>query len=236
ETEWEWPYVAYKNVDTEIQSGFLSYIRIGYFLDRMRYHKLYKTQGFKSFKDYCLKALRKSANYCTKIICAAQVCLNLAAAGFEQLPNCVAQALPLVKFNTVDEYGNSTLAEKWQKVLDETPPNQPITSTQITEILDETPPETKPQQVKLKAETYAKLEKIAKAKGITVREVIDELADLLLNEIEAEPTPVTPEKQAEWEADLEALIIEQVDWVVSESNESCINDQQPRPGSMPDSS
>ncbi|MDF0551714.1 hypothetical protein, partial [Kamptonema sp. UHCC 0994] len=42
ETEWEWPYVAYKNVDTEIQSGFLSYIRIGYFLDRMRYHKLYK--------------------------------------------------------------------------------------------------------------------------------------------------------------------------------------------------
>ncbi|MDF0551698.1 hypothetical protein [Kamptonema sp. UHCC 0994] len=147
ETEWEWPYVAYENVDTEIQSGFLSYIRIGYFLDRMRYHKLYKTQGFKSFKDYCLKALRKSANYCTKIISAAQVCLNLAAAGFEQLPNCVAQALPLVKFNTVNEYGNSTLAEKWQKVLDETPPNQPITSTQITEILDETPPETKPQQV-----------------------------------------------------------------------------------------
>ncbi|MDF0552825.1 hypothetical protein [Kamptonema sp. UHCC 0994] len=140
ETEWEWPYVAYENVDTEIQSGFLSYISIGYFLDRMRYHKLYKTQGFKSFKDYCLKALRKSANYCTKIISAAQVCIELAAAGFEQIPNCVAQALPLVKFNTV-------------------------------------------------------------------REVIDELADLLLDEIEAEPTPITPEKQAEWEADLKALIV-----------------------------
>ncbi|WP_019487436.1 hypothetical protein [Kamptonema formosum] len=240
----DWSELDYLDVDVdrEIQVGFFSYVKVGYFLDKMRYYKLYQKQGFNSFKEYCLKVLRKSAHYCIKIISAAEVCLRLAALGFEQLPNCVAQALPLVKFNPV--FGlDSPLYDKWQDVLDNTPPGQPITAKHIAEILDETPPETKPQQVKVKADTYAKLEKIAEAKDLTVQEVIDELADYVLGEIEAEPTPVPPEKQAAWKADSEALVKEheqaEINWEISDSNGTSYHTSYipiPRPGFMPDSS
>lgn len=230
----QWPHVDCQKVQSEINDGFFSYVRLAYFLDKMRYYKLYKQQGFKTFKDYCLKVFRKSAHYCNKIISAAQVCIKLAAAGFEKLPSCVAQALPLVKFNTYDGGGNSPLAEKWQKVLDETPENKPITSTTIAQIVDETPEKTKPLPIKVKPETYAKLEKIAQAKGVTIQEVIDDLADLLLDEIEAEPTPVDPEAEAAWEADVENLVAE-YEANCTTNYPNCTTNYHVRPGLVPES-
>ncbi|WP_449420097.1 hypothetical protein [Phormidium nigroviride] len=66
------------------------------------------------------------------------------------------------------------------------------------------------------------------------------LRKAILGEIEEEPTPVTPEAEAAWKADAEALIKEQVqvDWEISDSNGTSYHTNyiNLRPGSGPDSS
>src|SRR4028118_764265 len=106
-------------------------------LDAVRRYRLYKRQ-YRDFAEYCKLALGRSPFYCKRIIDAAQICLRLIKAKFKILPTSVAQALPLLKFAKVDEYGDSELADKWQTVL-ENFPSQNITAVKIAETLDENP-------------------------------------------------------------------------------------------------
>src|SRR4028118_2104960 len=101
-----------------IKRSFLDYVRQGVMLDAVRRYRLYKRQ-YKDFAEYCKLALGRSPFYCKRIIQAAQICLELIKSKFKILPTSVAQALPLVKFAKVDEYGDCQLSDKWQTVIDE---------------------------------------------------------------------------------------------------------------------
>jgi hypothetical protein len=138
----------------------------------VRRYRLYKRQ-YRDFAEYCKLALGRSPFYCKRIIQAAEICLRLIKAKFKILPTSVAQALPLVKFAKVDEYGDSQLQDKWQTVLGNFPP-QNITAAKIAEVLDENP-EDRAKQVRITGKAYQLLQKKAAAAGMAISKYLEML-------------------------------------------------------------
>jgi hypothetical protein len=155
-----------------IKRSFLDYVRQGIMLDAVRRYRLYKRQ-YRDFPEYCKLALGRSPYYCKRIIEAAQVCLRLIEANFKILPTSVAQALPLLKFAKVDEYGDSQLQDKWQTVLGNFPP-QNITAAKIAEVLDENP-EDRAKQVRITGKAYQLLQKKAADAGMAISKYLEML-------------------------------------------------------------
>lgn len=155
-----------------IKRSFLDYVRQGIMLDAVHRYRLYKRQ-YRDFADYCKLALGRSPLYCKKIIQAAQICLNLIKSKFKILPTSVSQALPLLKFAKVDEYGESLLQDRWQTVLDGFPPED-ITAAKIQEVLDENP-DGRAKQVRVSGKAYELLVKKAAEAGMTTREYLEML-------------------------------------------------------------
>ena len=98
--------------------------------------------------------------------------MRLIKAKFKILPTSVAQALPLLKFAKVDEYGDSELADKWQTVV-ENFPSQNITAVKIAETLDENPDRAK--QVRIAGKVYELLQKKAAAAGMAISKYLEML-------------------------------------------------------------
>jgi hypothetical protein len=176
-----------------IKRSFLDYVRQGIMLDAVRRYRLYKRQ-YRDFAEYCKLALGRSPFYCKRIIQAAEICLRLIKAKFKILPTSVAQALPLVKFGKLDEYGCSPLEDKWQTVLGNFPPEN-ITALKIAETVDENPPELQQVRVPIKKDTYALLAKKAAAAGLSFSELLDRIADEYNPQDTEDPTTHTPEQQ-----------------------------------------
>jgi hypothetical protein len=181
-----------------IKRSFLDYVRQGIMLNAVCQYRLYKRQ-YKNFAEYCKQALGRSTYYCKRIIEAAQICLRLIKAKFRILPTSVAQALPLLKFAKVDEYGDSGLADKWQTVLENFPP-QNITAVKIAETLDEDP-EGRAKQVRIGGKAYQVLQKKAAAAGMAVSKYLEMLIGGTEPDHEPPPgdiegTELTPEKEA----------------------------------------
>src|SRR4028119_345960 len=176
-----------------IKRSFLDYVRQGVMLDAVRRYRLYK-RSYRDFAEYCKLALGRSPFYCKRIIQAAQICLRLIKSKFKILPTSVAQALPLLKFAKVDEYGDSPLEDKWQTVLGNFSPEN-ITAAKIAETVDENP-ESRLQQVRIKKDTYALLAKKAATAGLSFSEFLDRIADEYNPQDTQEPTVHTPEQQA----------------------------------------
>jgi hypothetical protein len=179
-----------------IKRSFLDYVRQGIMLDAVRRYRLYKRQ-YRDFAEYCKLGLGRSPFYCKRIIEAAEICLRLIRAQFRVLPTSVAQALPLVKFAKVDEYGESPLEDKWQTVIDEHRPES-ITAIKIQETLDENP-EGRAKQVRIGGKAYQLLQKKAAEAGLLVSEYLERLI------VNCEPpddeppddgTELTPEQEA----------------------------------------
>ncbi|MFM9264818.1 hypothetical protein [Tychonema sp. BBK16] len=158
----------------EIKRGFLDYVRQGIMLDAIRRLRLYKDH-FKTFKNYCEQALGRQYFYCTQIIKAAGICLRLIKAGFEILPSCVAQVVPLFKHAVTDQYGDCPLQEKWQEVVDVVP-KEKITAVTISETVDNNP-ELRLKQIKIKTDTYALLSKKAATAGMSISEFLARLVN-----------------------------------------------------------
>jgi hypothetical protein len=182
-----------------IKRSFLDYVRQGIMLDAVRKYRLYKRQ-YRDFAEYCKLALGRSPYYCKRIIEAAQICLRLIQAKFKILPTSVAQALPLVKFAKVDEYGGSQLQEKWQTVLENFPP-QNITAAKIAEALDENP-EDRAKQVRIGGKAYQLLQKKAADAGMAISKYLEMLIgggeppDDEPPDNDKYETELTPEKEA----------------------------------------
>jgi hypothetical protein len=176
----------------EIKRGFLDYVRQGIMLHTIRRFRLYKDK-FKDFKTYCEQGLGRQHFYCKQIIKAADICLRLIKSGFKILPNCVAQAISLVKYVAVDQYGDSPLVSKWQEVVS-TVPKERISAVTIAETVDENP-ELRLQQVRIKKDTYALLAKKAAAAGLSFSELLDRIADEYNPQDTEEPTTHTPEPE-----------------------------------------
>jgi hypothetical protein len=155
-----------------IKRSFLDYVRQGIMLDAVRRYRLYKRQ-YRDFAEYCKLGLGRSPYYCKRIIEAAQICLRLIRAKFRILPTSVAQALPLLKFAKVDEYGESPLADKWQTVIDEHPAPS-ITTIKIQEALDENP-EGRAKQVRIGGKAYQLLQQKAAAAGMAISKYLEML-------------------------------------------------------------
>jgi hypothetical protein len=155
-----------------IKRSFLDYVRQGIMLEAVCRYRLYKRQ-YRDFAEYCKLALGRSHFYCKRIIQAAQICLELIKAKFKILPTSVAQALPLLKFAKVDEYGDSQLQDKWQTVLGNFPPEN-ITAAKIAEVLDENP-EDRAKQVRIGGKAYQLLQKKAIAAGMPVSKYLEML-------------------------------------------------------------
>lgn len=142
ELEEEGNNISFKWADHEIKNHLLSYVRVGLVAYRVKLYRLYRhsQQKFKTFQEYCEKGLGKSSWVVNKLIKAANVTLELAKAGFTQLPQCEAQARPLTKFT------GDTLTQKWQEVIDSTPPHR-ITATHVSAIVDDEPQNPKQGKV-----------------------------------------------------------------------------------------
>ncbi|MCC3586683.1 hypothetical protein [Microcoleus sp. PH2017_30_WIL_O_A] len=129
--------------------------------------------------------------------------MELIKSKFKILPTSVAQALPLLKFAKVDEYGHSELQDKWQTVVDGFPPEL-ITAAKISETLDENP-EDRAKQVRIGGKAYQLLQKKAAAAGMAVSKYLemligdteppDEKLPEGKGEGEGEGTELTPEKE-----------------------------------------
>ncbi|WP_293335146.1 hypothetical protein [Microcoleus sp. CAWBG58] len=181
-----------------IKDSFLDYVRQGVMLDAVCRYRLYK-RDYKDFAQYCNLALGRSHFYCKKIIQAAKICIELIKSKFKILPTSVAQALPLLKFAKVDEYGDSDLQDKWQTVIDGFPP-QSITAAKIQETLDENP-ENRAKQVRIGGKSYQLLQQKAAAAGMAVSKYLEMLIggtqppDEEPPEGEGEGTELTAEKE-----------------------------------------
>jgi hypothetical protein len=182
-----------------IKRSFLDYVRQGIMLDTVRRYRLYKRQ-YADFAEYCKLALGRSPFYCKRIIEAAQICLRLIKAEFKILPTSVAQALPLLKFAKVDEYGESQLQDKWQTVIHEHRPEL-ITAVKIAETLDENP-EGRAKQVRIGGKAYQLLQKKAVEAGMTISKYLElligggEPPDEEPPDNDDRGTELTPEKEA----------------------------------------
>ncbi len=176
----------------EIKRGFLDYVRQGIMLDAIRKLRLYKHK-FKTFKSYCEQALGRQYFYCTQIIKSAGICLRLIKAGFEILPSCVAQVVPLFKHAVTDQYGDCALEEKWQEVVDVIPKER-ITAVTIAETVDNNP-NLRLKQIRIKTDTYDLLTKKAAAAGMSVSEFLARLVDEYNPRNLEQPAEHTPEQE-----------------------------------------
>jgi hypothetical protein len=176
----------------EIKRGFLDYVRQGIMLDAIRKLRLYKDK-FKTFKSYCEQALGRQYFYCTQIIKSASICLRLIKAGFEILPSCVAQVVPLFKHAITDQYGDCPLQEKWQEVVDVIPKER-ITAVTIAETVDNNP-NLRLKQIRIKTDTYALLTKKAAAAGLSISEFLARLVDEYNPRNLEQPAEHTPEQE-----------------------------------------
>jgi hypothetical protein len=200
------PYNNLESLTAQIKEGFLDYCKQGIMLQTVRRYRLYKAK-YKDFAEYCDKELGRSAHYCRKIIEAAEVTLALIRNGFEILPKCVAQALPLKKFVQKGVLFTETdeLCNNWQSIIDSLPENQ-ITASKIADALDENP-EGSNKQVSIKGKTHKILQQKAAAAGMSVSKYLEKL---IAGEEEPEPdeasVAVEPSQELtlEQEATLEA--------------------------------
>lgn len=188
----ESPFHDLEHLTNEIKRGFLDYVRQGIMLEAIQRLRLYKDK-FKDFKTYCEQALSRQYFYCQQIIKAASICLRLIKAGFEILPSCVAQVVPLFKHATVNKYGDCVLEKKWQKVVDEVPKAR-ITAITISEIVDENP-DLRLKQIRIKNDTYALLSRKAAAAGMSISELLARLVDEYNPKDLEEPAEHTPEQE-----------------------------------------
>jgi hypothetical protein len=166
------PYNDIALLTQRIKRSFLDYVRQGIMLDAVRRYRLYKRQ-YRNFAEYCKVGLGRSPFYCRRIIQAAEICLQLIHAKFKILPTSVAQALPLVKFAKVNEYGDCQLFDKWQTVIENFPPEN-ITAAKITETLDENP-EDRSKQVRIGGKAYKMLLEKALEVGMTTSQYLEML-------------------------------------------------------------
>ena len=157
----------------EIGSQLDGWIKAGIVAGEMKLKSLWKysDQGFKNFADYCQRGLGRSSWYIDRIIDAAKLVTTLASFGFETLPNCEAQARPLVKAFKLSAENAITL---WDSVLKEHQPEN-ITAARVAAIAD---PNFEQKQLATPSKiAIDRIRKLADREGISVDEFLNNLMD-----------------------------------------------------------
>ncbi len=157
----------------------IAYIKFGLLLERIRAKCFYKYAEAKlsSFKEFCTHQIRLTVWQANSYIQAAKVAVYLAQAGFDILPKNYSQAATLIKvYNQEVGYYEErpALEQAWKNILAANTPTE-ITTHRINAEID--PDWAEKQSQKLPKVLLDRANKIAKTKGITVREYLTDLMD-----------------------------------------------------------
>lgn len=184
-------------LDEELKNNIFGFVKVGICADRIRRFKLWESAKCESFKDYCRSFLGKSSWYINRLIDAAQVIRLLIDAGFKHLPQCEAQARPLVKFlHGVAAIDNIAIA--WQKVLDNCPLDR-ITADRVLAIVNGEPEEEPDRKIKVPRSTYEQIAHHAANAGMKVSEFLVNMFDG--SEGSGEPDPEEGDREPTPQAD-----------------------------------
>jgi hypothetical protein len=187
----------------EIKGNFLSFVKTGLLAYKVKFFHLYE-KSYKSFKDFCEQALGSTHWYINRTIEAARVVIELACNGFEVLPKCEAQCRPLTKFS------GTQLCANWHTVIENVPVPK-ITASTIAEVLGV---EQKSKTLRLSTELYLLLKEKSLEAGMSIEEF---LKSLLGEDFSTEEC--SPERESQWQEDLEKLISEQEEQPTEEVEE-----------------
>ncbi|NEP82675.1 MAG: hypothetical protein F6K39_33715, partial [Okeania sp. SIO3B3] len=211
---------AIASLEIDMLADRYAYIKEGMALRAFQIYKLYENLGYKTFKEYCLKGLKKSVYYVKRVIKAAQISWSLMLEGFTELPDNVSQAQKLANSASQISSEVDETVSCWQEVLGKAKEeSKAITATYIeTTIIGETisPLAT----AKLPRDVWDKLRAQAKQQGVKPEKLLEEIIGNYLDEssepetqTESEPEPPsTTETQVnqaslvEWESDLQQLV------------------------------
>lgn len=201
-------------LQSEILDQLKSWVKVGVIAHKIKVKRLYllASHDTKSFQEYCEKILHRNLWSVNRLIESSFVVLQLAQAGFTVLPQCEAQARPLIKFVRSGE-----LISKWQQVVEACPPEK-ITAAKISEIVDLKPIKKK---INISPSLYEQLLRKAALSGKSSEELLAQL----INDYEPEDLYVeqaedvtvnenifvellTPVQWNNWQQDLQKLLIE----------------------------
>lgn len=179
----------------EIQRQTYGYVFIGLRLKRLFLTKRY-LQKFSNVGEFCKQVLGRSLAYAKRLIKAAEVAVELARAGFSQLPLCEAQARPLYKLEMWPNALNpeeSPLCQKWAEILESS--HEPITAEMVVSAVDGDKPQKK-QTIKTNPQTWEKLERMRLERGFAdMDEMLEAFVSGELEPPAKESEPTTPEPE-----------------------------------------
>lgn len=214
---------AIATLEREMIEARYSYIKEGMILEAFYLGGCYKDFGFKTFKNYCVKRLKKSYFCAKQLISGARMAWHLLCEGFTELPDNVSQASRLGKVAKENKEEYDPVVASWTKVLESASQKaQALTANFIEEAVTGVKPEPK-ANVKLPKKLWEKLTKKAKKLGKTPQELLEELVssdeedEISVDPSSAEPesetnlTKFTAEKPLErkpWTEDLQDLLTE----------------------------
>ncbi len=193
-------------LEQNLWDGFFGYVRVSLSLQNFARYKRYQKEQCRTFKQYCEKFLGISEGYAKKIMQATEVWVELVKAGFETLPNCYSQAMPLIKYNTgIDLEGNCQLWEQWQKCLDYAKAiKKPITSALVKKVVDR---KDSPKKVSVDNDVWELIDYHAAKAGLSKKNFLRKAIEQYINPPQS-PEPTDKEKIKDWEKDLKDLVDE----------------------------
>lgn len=174
-----------KSLTEQILDDTFGFVRVGIAAQAVRSRKLWKRNDeYTDWKHYCVKALGRTSWSIDRTIDASKVVMKLIEMGHKVLPICEAQCRPLVSLlaNFSDK-----LSDIWEQVTSEYLP-EGITAMKIDSIAN---PDRQAPEAKLSKGAMRRLAKVAKDRGYSPEELLDEL----LNEVEepaVELEPISP--------------------------------------------
>lgn len=182
--DFHWSDETLNFLTSEIWEGTFGFVRVGIAAELVRSRKLWnQSKLYKDWKDYCVKALKKTSWSIDRTIDASKVVMRLIEMGHSILPSCEAQCRPMVSMMRNMCEG---LSEAWQSVTDELGVTE-ITATTIDRIIN---PDREPKEDKIGKPTMNRLAKVAKERGLTIEELLQELLDCVEEPtVELEPLP-----------------------------------------------
>ncbi|MGB3511685.1 MAG: hypothetical protein WBA93_21090 [Microcoleaceae cyanobacterium] len=185
-----------------------AYIEEGLIYKAFQVFKLYKKFKCNTFKDFCVRVIKKKAWWVQRIIKAAEVGMYLASRCFQELPANPSQAYALYEPMKKDKsyYKDAYDLEKtWKQILDKTEKEQTNITTKIIEEVTN-PDQQKSASIKVSKSLSEKLKQKAKELGVTQKDLIEKIFD---DYFEGEgTTEVTPEEYARWTEDFQSMTSE----------------------------
>jgi hypothetical protein len=207
----------------DIKNDLMSWVKAGILLKEIKQefaHFILKNNLAKSWKEYCLKFFNLSTWQCQSLIDASKVVVALMKQGFTNiLPNCVAQAIEMIKLVPDYECGTDyeikekeeELKTAWQEVINiSKEEKKPITKNMVLKVVDPEKLENGGVMVKLPKQLKDKLQELAlESNHLTIAEYLESL--VISQQIVGEEiisNEETKERDQLWEEDLQDLIKE----------------------------